>query len=161
LWQILSENLGEDVNKKKFRAAMERLQVSICSNVAQEESVQINSVNICGEARYPPNIPNSSSYNQGISNTKISYQDLGEMPELGYFYDRASELETLSTLAKENVPVNLAKLLESSGMPTSNLLNALQSLFRRCFLEQQESFYTLPPILREYALRLKATLSNS
>jgi len=41
LWQILSEELGEDVNKTNFRSAMERLEVSIYSNVAQEESVQI------------------------------------------------------------------------------------------------------------------------
>src|SRR4028118_193698 len=56
LWQILSEELGEDVSKTNFRSTMERLEVSIYSNVAQEESVQINSVSICGEARYPPNI---------------------------------------------------------------------------------------------------------
>jgi hypothetical protein len=92
LWQILSKELGEDISKSNFRSAMERLQVSIYSNVAQEESVQINSVNICRETRHPPN--------QGISNPKqppILIQDLSEMPELGAFYDRTSELDTLRT----------------------------------------------------------------
>ena len=100
LWQILSEELGEDVNKTNFRSAMERLEVSIYSNVAQEESVQINSVNICGEARYPPNIPNSNPPNQETSNskpTKTIHQDLSEMPELGDFFDRTPELNTLTT----------------------------------------------------------------
>ncbi|MEG5067519.1 ATPase, partial [Microcoleus sp. B3-A4] len=100
LWQILSEELGEDVNKTNFRAAMERLEVSIYSNVAQEESMQINSVNICGEATYPPNLPNSNPPNQETSNSKqikTLHQDLSEMPELGDFFDRTPELHTLTT----------------------------------------------------------------
>jgi len=92
LWRILSEQLGEEVSKSNFRSSMERFQVSIYSNVAQEESVQINSVNVCGEARHPPNIPNSHPPNQ-----ETSHHDLSEMPELGAFYDRTPELETLTT----------------------------------------------------------------
>ena len=98
LWQTLSEELGEDVNKKNFRSAMERLQVSIFSNVV--DYVGVGSVNICGEARHPPNIPNSHPPNQETSNskqTKTSHQDLSEMPELGDFFDRTSELQTLTT----------------------------------------------------------------
>ncbi|MFB8792447.1 MAG: NB-ARC domain-containing protein [Potamolinea sp.] len=94
LWQILSAQLGEEVSKLNFRAAMERLQVSIYSNVAQEESVQINSINFCGESRNPPDIPNS--HNEETSNSK-RHQELSEMPELGAFYDRLPELETLTT----------------------------------------------------------------
>jgi len=98
LWQILSEELGEDVNKKNFRSAMERLQVSLFSNVV--DYVGVGSVNICGEARHSPNIPNSHRPNQETSNskpTKTSHQDLSEMPELGNFSDRTSELQTLTT----------------------------------------------------------------
>ncbi|MEG4803272.1 NB-ARC domain-containing protein [Microcoleus sp. ARI1-B5] len=91
LWQILSEELAEDVNKKTFRSAMQRFQVSIVSHFAQD-SVQIGLVNYCGEARHPPNIPNSHSPNQ-----ETSHQDLSEMPELGAFYDRTLELKTLTT----------------------------------------------------------------
>ena len=98
LWPILSEELGEDVNKTNFRSAIERLQVSLFSNVV--DYVGVGSVNICGEARHPPNIPNSHPPNQETSNskqTKSSHQDLSEMPELGNFYDRTSELQTLTT----------------------------------------------------------------
>lgn len=104
LWQILSEELGENVSKSNFRSAMERVQVSIYSNVAQEESVQINSINMCGESRHPPDIPNSDSPNQETANSKqteTSHQDLSEMPELGVFYDRTLQLETLKTLILE------------------------------------------------------------
>ncbi|MBE9227596.1 AAA family ATPase [Phormidium sp. LEGE 05292] len=104
LWQILSEELGEDVSKSNFRSAMERVQVSIYSNVAQEESVQINSINMCGESRHPPDTPNSHSHNERTTNskqTKTSHQDLSEMPELGAFYNRTPQLETLKTLILE------------------------------------------------------------
>ncbi|MEG4497504.1 NB-ARC domain-containing protein [Microcoleus sp. F10-C6] len=99
LWRILSEELGEDVNKKNFCSAMERLQISIVSHFAQD-CVQISCVNYCGEARHPPNLPNSHPPNQETSKsqqTKTSHQDLSEMPELGDFYDRTPELHTLTT----------------------------------------------------------------
>jgi hypothetical protein len=98
LWQLLSEELGEDISKSNFRAAMERLQVSIVSHYAQD-SAQIGLVNYCGQARHPPNIPNSHPPNQETSNTKqpeTPHQDLSEMPELGTFYDRTPELEILT-----------------------------------------------------------------
>src|SRR4028119_388 len=99
LWRILSEELGEEVSKPNFRSAMERLQVSIVSHFAQD-SVPIGCVNYCGEARHPPDIPNSNPLNEDIGNseqTKTSHQDLSEMPELGAFYDRTPELHTLTT----------------------------------------------------------------
>ncbi|MEZ2278918.1 MAG: NB-ARC domain-containing protein [Microcoleus sp.] len=99
LWQILSEDLGEDINKKNFRSVMERFQVSIVSHFAQD-CVQISCVNYCGEARHPPNIPNSHPPNQETSNPKqpqTSHQDLSQMPELGDFFDRTHSLQTLTT----------------------------------------------------------------
>ena len=65
---------------------------------------------------------------------------------------RLSEIEkqVLSLLAQESDPVNLAKLLETGQMLSSDLLNALQSLTRRCLIEKQDNFYTLPPVLKQY-----------
>ncbi len=91
--------MGEDVNKKNFRSAIHRFQVSNVSNFAQDV-VAIGNFNICGEARHPPNIPNSNPPNQETANpkqTKTLHQDLSEMPELGDFYDRTSEHQTLTT----------------------------------------------------------------
>ena len=71
--------------------------------------------------------------------------------------DRLSAIEkqVLSLLAKESDPINLAKLLENGRIPPSDLLNALQSLSRRCLIEQQGSFYAIPPVLKQYARWLK------
>ncbi|MGB5962358.1 MAG: NB-ARC domain-containing protein [Coleofasciculaceae cyanobacterium] len=90
LWQLLSEELGEDVSKSNFRSAMERLQNSNVLNFVHNIS---DSFNICGESRHPPDIPNS--HNEETSNSK--HQELSEMPELGTFYDRLPQLETLTT----------------------------------------------------------------
>ena len=66
--------------------------------------------------------------------------------------NRISEIEkqVMSLLAKESQPVNLAKLIENGTMPASDLLNALQSLSRRCLIEQQGSFYDLPLVVKQY-----------
>jgi hypothetical protein len=101
LWQILSEELGEDVNKNNFRSAMERLQISISSKYfSPQDSVQIGCINYCGEAKHLTNTPNSTQSKEQTSNpqqTPTLYQDLSEMPELGDFFDRTSELQTLTT----------------------------------------------------------------
>ncbi|WP_226572933.1 NB-ARC domain-containing protein [Microseira wollei] len=99
LWRILSEELGEEVSKSNFRSAMERWQVSNVSNFAKDV-VGIGIFNTCGEARHPPDIPNSHPHNEETFNpkqTKTLHQDLSEMPELGAFYHRTPELETLTT----------------------------------------------------------------
>lgn len=99
LWRILSEELGEQISKSNFRSAMQRWQISNVSNLAKDV-VGIGIFNICGEARHQPDLPNSDPHNEGISNSKqpqTLYQDLSEMPELGVFYDRIPELETLTT----------------------------------------------------------------
>ena len=72
-------------------------------------------------------------------------------------FDRLSELEkqVISLLAKESQPVDRAKLLENDTIGLSDLVNALQSLSRRCWIEQQGSSYTLPPVLKQYAIALR------
>ncbi|MEG4306057.1 NB-ARC domain-containing protein [Microcoleus sp. D3_18a_C4] len=93
----------------------------------------------------------------GISATELLLDDTILLPEdlkdvLQQQFDRTSELEkqVMSLLARENQPVNLAKLLKKGQISSSDLLNALQSLSRRCLIEKQESFYTLPPVLSQY-----------
>ena len=97
LWQILSEELGEEVSKSNVRSVMGRF---IFENVSNFENVAISSFNTCGQSRHPPNIPNSPPPNQETPNTKqpqTPHQDLSEMPDLGAFSDRTPELETLTT----------------------------------------------------------------
>jgi hypothetical protein len=94
LWQLLSDELGEKVHKSNFRSAMERLQSSNVLNFAPVN----NSFNICGDTPHSPNTPNSNRPTEKTSNPQQPsiHQDLSEMPELGAFYGRTGELETLT-----------------------------------------------------------------
>jgi len=91
LWQILSEGLGEEVSKTNLRSAIERFQVSIFSSNVAQDSVQIRNISFCGEARHPPDRPNPHPPNQ-----ETPHHDLSEMPQLGAFYDRTPQLQTLT-----------------------------------------------------------------
>ncbi|NES03632.1 MAG: ATP-binding protein [Okeania sp. SIO2F4] len=97
LWQIISEELGEKVTKSNFRSAMERFHNSNILNFVENVS---GSFNVCEKQRHPPDTQNSHQPNQQKSHPTqpaTPHQDLDEMPELGDFYNRTTELETLTT----------------------------------------------------------------
>lgn len=100
LWKMLSEELGENVKKSNFRVVIQKLKNSNILNFEEKVIVKgRGSFNICGESLHPPVIPNKNPTNEDISNsqfTKISYQDLSEMPDLDTCYDRTYELKTLT-----------------------------------------------------------------
>ncbi|MCL1469032.1 AAA family ATPase, partial [Argonema galeatum A003/A1] len=79
------------------------MQTSNVLNFAQDvvvSGVVSGSFNVCREAKHPPDTPNSHPPNQETTNTRQSetlHHDLSEMPELGAFYDRTPELDTLTT----------------------------------------------------------------
>ncbi|WP_354635805.1 ATP-binding protein [Planktothricoides raciborskii] len=150
LWQILSEELGQDVSKSNLQSTMGRL---ISSNVSifekeavaigifekevvaigsfekdvgavgsfEKDVVAIGSFNICGETRHSPDI--AKSVNHKTSNSKPSqtpHQDLSEMPELGAFYNRTPELETLKTWILQQ-RCHLATITGISGIGKTTL----------------------------------------
>lgn len=69
LWEIFSEELGEEVNKSNFLSAIKRKrsQISNLLNFAQNVS---GSFNICGEGRHPPETKNTNSSNEETSLVK-------------------------------------------------------------------------------------------
>ncbi len=136
---------------------MERLQVSIFSKYFAQDSVQIG---YQGNLLWLKSIATliielGGCVNELLPNDTILLpEDLKDVLEEQC--DRISEIETqvLSLLAQETQPVNLAKLLENGTISSSDLLNALQSLSRRCLIEQQKSLYNLPPVLIQYIKEL-------
>jgi len=67
-------------------------------------------------------------------------------------FNRLSPIEkqVLLKLVQDEEPVNLAQLLIRGQIPSSDLLNVLQSLLRRCWLEKQDHLYLLPAVIRQY-----------
>ncbi len=157
LWRILSEKLGEKVSKTNFRSAMDRLQNSNVLNFAQDvqDFVAISSFNICGKARYPPNIPNPQPPNQ-----ETSHQDLSEMPELGAFYSRTSHLKTLTTSILQQKS-RLITITGITGIGKTSLAVQLVQQIKDEF--EYTAWYTLDefPTIDKFQSKIRQLFSNS
>ncbi|MFB2833138.1 NB-ARC domain-containing protein [Aerosakkonemataceae cyanobacterium BLCC-F167] len=119
LWQILSEQLGEDVNKSNFCATIERLKNSYSPNASQVVCIgNNNSFNVC-----PLKRKNDSSSNKGdeIDLTKKSQYDLTLAPKITHFYDRTPQLQTLSHWITTQNP-RLISVLGLSGIGKTTLV---------------------------------------
>lgn len=86
LWQIISEELGEEVKKKNFRATFERFLFSNVSNF--REFMQIGTFNVCRDV-YEGEKLLKQSQRKEVSIT------LNELPCVDVFYGRIQELATL------------------------------------------------------------------
>jgi len=98
LWKLLSEVLGEEVNKANFRVRLEQVKLSNLGNFNNKDCVHIGNVNVCENSSQSPKVPNSPTdeepLNKGNTEPKLR-QFLAEMPKSGIFYDRTSEFTTL------------------------------------------------------------------
>ncbi len=97
LWKILSDVLGEAVNKSNFKSTLKRQQFSIISSHYWKDTVQIGNVNICPETLQSINFTKTRSPSTPTpENTQPQIrQDLRDAPDISSFYGRTSELATL------------------------------------------------------------------
>jgi hypothetical protein len=97
LWKLLSEVLGEEVNKSNFRVRLEQVKFSNLWNF-NKDIVQIGEINFCEDSSHSPKVPNSptdkETLNKGNAKPKVR-EYLAEMPKSGILFDRTSELTTL------------------------------------------------------------------
>ena len=118
LYKILSEQLGEEISKSNFCAAIERLKNSYSPN-SSFFCIGINSsFNLC-----PLNQKNEEIYNQGnqIKLSEKSYHDLTLAPKITHFYERETELQTLSQWLTPQNP-RLISVLGISGIGKTTLV---------------------------------------
>jgi len=81
-------------------------------------------------------------------------QDLKEILRQSFAQLSKIEKELICRLAREGDAIALVKLLETTQMPLSDLLDALQSLCRRCWLEKTDKVYVMSSILKQYIQQL-------
>ncbi|MBD2485226.1 AAA family ATPase [Planktothrix sp. FACHB-1365] len=121
LWKLVSEALNEDIRKTNFRSTFERLNIESCSNSLNVYNINNSDNNhFCHtQALSQPN----KQYQESDINTKSKsvYHDLTLAPQIINFYNRETELETLSNwILKQNS--RLISVLGISGMGKTALV---------------------------------------
>ena len=120
LWQLLSEELGEDINKLNFRSTMERLRLAQSPITIQSHNTNSsNSFNICTKE-------NQDTYRQEDDKNK-NYYDLTFAPQIIKFYNRKFELENLSNWIL-NQNIRLISVLGLSGIGKTTLVKKFVDL---------------------------------
>jgi hypothetical protein len=122
LWQILSTQLGEDVNKYNFRSTIERIYIKSSQVIGVGNHHEFN---FCSQTLYQSHKDNQQ--NQPKSKPTSNYHDLSLAPKLTNFYDRTTELQTLSRwLIDQNV--HLVSVLGLSGIGKTTLVKQFVDL---------------------------------
>ncbi|TAG94914.1 MAG: ATP-binding protein [Oscillatoriales cyanobacterium] len=126
LWQILSKQLGEDINKHNFRSTFHRLHIQSSQNrnICHVNGSNHN-FNFNPQILYNTNKDNQENITKNQS--KSLYHDLTLAPKITSFYDRTLELQTLSHwLIDQNL--HLVSVLGLSGIGKTTLVKQFVDL---------------------------------
>jgi hypothetical protein len=115
LWKLLSEKLGENIDKDNFRSTFKRLNISL-SPLSQNICVNFGSQILYNSAQ-----KNQENTTNNQSKSKLIYHDLTFAPKIIKFYNRETELQTLSNcILNQNTP--LISVLGLSGIGKTALV---------------------------------------
>lgn len=135
LWQVISEEVGEVVNKSNLRSTLGRIQLNNSSHSYFCNDVKIGKISFCGNSTKPPkakqNAPPTATENQQYSIIKPQI-DLRDAPELAIFDNRTSELNTLKQLILEKQSRMIA-ILGMRGIGKSAIARHLIELVKTDF----------------------------
>ena len=115
LWQILSDVLGENVNKLNARNILEKIIISN-SVYAIGDYISIHQVSICSKQKRSPK---SSPLSKPTENKP--YLDIDTAPEVTEFYGRTDEFNTLRTWLIQDCP-RLITLVGITGIGKTTLV---------------------------------------
>ncbi len=101
LWKLLSEALGEDIKKSNFRSTVKRFSIKSSQNICIG-----NNHNFNFNSSILTDISQTNQDNNDKFNSNSSYLDLTLAPKIIDFYDRETELKTLSNcIFNQNTPL--------------------------------------------------------
>ncbi|TAF05893.1 MAG: AAA family ATPase [Nostocales cyanobacterium] len=119
LWQLLSKAFDEDIKKNNFRSTFERLQIT------SSQFINIQSSHNFKFCSYPTQNNNNSQENH--IHHKLSYHDLTLASKIINFYNRETELKTLSNwILNQKTP--LISVLGLSGIGKTTLVKRFVDL---------------------------------
>lgn len=107
LWKLLSEELGEEIRKSNFGAAMERHQISNLSsagNFVQSNFVR-GDLNFCGEGLHSAEVAKKTTAANPDSVRSKKRYDLTDAPKCDRLDNRTAELTTLKQWLEDNTPI--------------------------------------------------------
>ena len=146
LWKLFSEELDEKVDKKNFRATMERYQ--ICnSNVGDfaQSKFYGSSINLCGESRDSDETVKKRSHSTNEKESQPRH-DLIDAPEYYRLHNRTNELATLKQwILEENSRIVTITGLSGIGKTTlaRELVEQIKDNFDRIWWRSHRKFRTL------------------
>lgn len=111
LWELISEELDEEVNKKNLRATLERFYISNKINFVNSNfNLNQGNINLCAERRhFEETVRNRTT----TTNQSEKHHDLTEAPESDRIYNRTTEITTLKQwILQENI-----RLITIFGLP--------------------------------------------
>jgi hypothetical protein len=124
LWKLLSEKLGENIDKDNFRYTFNRLNISPSPNICNVGNSGNNNCNFGSQILYNSNPDNQDN---NINNqSKTFYHDLNFAPKILTFYDRP-ELKTLNNYIF-NQNIKLISVLGLSGIGKTYLVKRFVDL---------------------------------
>lgn len=142
LWKILSEELGENINKSNVVATIERVTNSNVSYVGKD-IIHIGDVHFCNNNSIP------SQLHQPLNSPHL---DLDDAPTLHQFYGRETELEILKT-AILNQNIRLITLAGLSGIGKTTLIlkliEMIQDQFNYVIYRNLQDFASLDELLED------------
>ncbi len=126
LWQILSEQLGEDIHKSNFQSTFKRLHISSSptQNICNVTGRNNNSFNYNPLILY--NSPEEHQKNDTNTQSKSIYHDFKLAPKITKFCDRTQDLTKLDNAIAQNTP--LISVLGLSGIGKTTLVKRFVDL---------------------------------
>ena len=149
LWQLISEELEEKVDKKNFRATIERFYISnnnVGNNFAQSKFFG-SSISVCGENPHTnETIKNPSPATTSTNNQPEKRHELTSAPKCNTLYNRTQELNALKQwILEENSPI--VTIIGLSGIGKTalarQLVEEIKDNFHRVFWRSHRQIPTL------------------
>ena len=148
LWQLISAELDEEVNKSNFRATMERYYISNSNirNFVQSNFNQGN-INVCGESWHSGETAQKrSATTTSTTNKPEKHHALTEVPEYDRFFNRTNELTTLKQwILEENSRIVTIFGLSGIGktLLAAQVVEQIKDNFDRIIWRSHSKFPTL------------------